>query len=252
MNRVADRPAQDKDANLPVERIGGRYVTQYNPEIALQIVERIAQGETLSKICEKGSGFPHPVTFKRWVVNNPELAKALGAAKKLSAQSLEEEALDAAREIKSKQRDGTQVRAFEVLLQQLRWSAERRDPELYGSHASVAVRVPISIHTSLDMNKANNEGIDDKGIYTITASKRVSPTTAIRDADEIVIEQPLVQGEKRGQEPFQREETFPIRKHIRERGAEQGLSHKQRRLGQQKSGGEGNGQGPKPEEEGDQ
>jgi hypothetical protein len=179
-----------------MERVGGRYVTQYVPEVALEIVERIARGETINKICEKGSGYPHPVTFKRWVVNNPELARAIDAARKLSAQSLEEEALDAAREIKAAQRDGTHVRAVEVLLAQLRWSAERRDPAQFGTKAPVSIRVPIQINTTLDMGVVKGD-VEGKDIYTISAKMLESPETAIKDAaQERGNDKPIVKGAK--------------------------------------------------------
>ena len=182
MSRVADYPKQDKDAGLPAVRVGGRFVTQYNPQVALQIVERIAQGETLTTICARGSGFPNPVTFKRWVVGQPELAKAMEAARLISAQSMEDEALDAARAIKAAQRDGTQVRAFEVLLQQLRWSMERRDAARFGTKAPISIRVPIQITTSLDMGKVDDTEVDGRSIYTISATHTKSVDEAISEA----------------------------------------------------------------------
>lgn len=189
-----DRPKQDKELGLAKERVGGRFVTTYDPDMALKILERVAQGETINQICKSGSGFCHPVTFKRWVVNNPELAKALSAARQLSAMSLEEEALDAAREIKSKQRDGTQVRAFEVLLQQLRWSAERRDPAQFGTKAPVSVKVPITINTTLALGSAESAQADTKNIYNLAAKLQRSVDTAVQDAEFTEISKPLVEG----------------------------------------------------------
>ena len=193
MTRVADHPAQDKAAGLPAEKLGGRYVTTYNPDVALQIIERIVEGETINAICVKGSGFPHPVTFKRWVVNNPQLAKAVDAARQLSAQSLEEEALDLSREIRRSQRDGTQVRAYEVALGQLRWSAERRDPAKFGTKAPVNIRIPIQINTTLDMGADAQSAALDKGIYTLDARVNVVPDNAIDEAQSLEFTEPLVE-----------------------------------------------------------
>lgn len=186
---VSDHPKQDKEAGLPATRVGARFVTTYDPVLALEVVERVAQGETINKICERGSKFPHPVTFKRWIIHHPELAKAYDAARRLSAEAFEEEALDAAREIKRAQRDGTQVRAFEVLLQQLRWSAERRDPAKYGTRSPVSIRVPIQINTTLDMGQAEAELDGGKSIYTISASHSASVEDAVKAANE---DKPLV------------------------------------------------------------
>lgn len=198
MIRVADRPAKDKRAELPRERQGGRFITAYSPEIALQIVEQLAEGKTLKEICEGDPKFPHHVTFKRWVVNNPTLAKAVDAARTMSAMSLEEEALDAAREIKKAQRDGTQVRAFEVLLAQLRWSAERRDPALFGNKTAVSVRVPITINTTLDMGAINTGQYEGKSIYNLEARVNRSPEDAVQDAKFKEIEAPVVPAKDKG------------------------------------------------------
>lgn len=212
---VADYPAQDKAANLPTTRVGGRFVTKYDEGLALQIVERVAEGETISKICEKGSGFPHPVTFKRWVVNNPILAKALDAARMLSAQAMEEEALDAAREIRKSQRDGTQVRATEVFLQQLRWSMERRDSAKFGSRVPVSIRVPIQINTTLDMGAAIDGMEDGKSIYTISASHNVSPEGAIEASRSVEItDQVAEEGQKPEFKPRKRVLTPPAKANV--------------------------------------
>lgn len=176
------QPKQDHDAGLPVVRSGGRFLSKYDPDIALQIVERLAAGETLSKICVQGSGFPQAVTFKRWVIGQPELAKAVEAARLLSAQSMEEEALDAAREIKRAQRDGTQVRAVEVLLQQLRWSMERRDAARFGTKAPISIRVPVQIITSMDLGAVSDDTIDGRSIYTISAKLNSSVDKALNEA----------------------------------------------------------------------
>lgn len=189
---TADRPAQDKKAGLPATRIGGRYVTSYDPEIALEIVEQIAQGHTIREICKPGTKFPHPVTFKRWVINNPDLARAYKAARLLSAEAFEEEALDLAREIRLKQQDGTQVRAYEVAMAQLRWSAERRDPEQYANRGQVNVRVPIQITTTLDMGSVVSSEVDGKSIYKISAKRLDSVENAVAEADKGQSDTPIV------------------------------------------------------------
>lgn len=132
-----------------------KFVSTYNPEVALAICERIAEGQTLSAICAPGSGMPARQTFHRWVVQFPELSRAYSAARELSAHSLEEEALDTARELrekKSRQKlTGVEVQAMKTAMDQLRWSAGRRNPRVYSERAAVQLTVPIQINTSLDL-----------------------------------------------------------------------------------------------------
>lgn len=176
---MSDRPKQDQ--GLPTVDLGGKYVTQYNPQIALRIVERLAEGETLNFICKGKPGMPHPTTFKRWMVNQPELAKAYETALRVSASALEEEALDTARAIAALPKDGTHVRAAEVKLAQLRWSAERRDPSKFGQRTQVNIKVPVTIVTPLDLGGSVGPSIPD--IYTIDAR----PMTTVSEIEGKVL-----------------------------------------------------------------
>lgn len=149
-------------------------VSTYNPELALAIVERIAQGETLNAICAKGTGLPHPSTFRRWVGLYPELSKAYSGAREVSAHSLEEEALDIARELNGPNRKKltpTEIRALDVALDQLRWSAVRRNPKAYSERGAMHITVPIQINTSLDL-----AGPKVTDVYTISANVEIPPT----------------------------------------------------------------------------
>ncbi len=193
--KKADSPSQDMVEGLARSEVGGRYLSTYDPSLALQIIERIAEGETLNAICRGQAGMPHPTTFRRWMVNNPELAQAYKVAVTISATSLEEEALDAARNIALKQRDGTQVRAVEVKIRQLQWSAERRDAAKFGNRAQVSVRVPIQIITPLNLGQGSTASIPD--IYTLDAKVLKSPDEAEpegADPKQIVEEKPILHG----------------------------------------------------------
>lgn len=163
---------------------GSQWVTAYDPAVALRVIEALAEGHTLEEICQPGTGLPSRAIFRRWVVQNPDLAAAYRAAMEISANSLEEEALRAARAVKDKPGDGTNVRATEVYIGQLRWSAERRNPAVYGTRQQVSVRVPIQINTTLDMGK-DSEGsgtAEHPDIYKLDAKVKVplaaAPTPA--------------------------------------------------------------------------
>lgn len=185
-----DRPRQDDNNRLRKVDVGGRYMTEYDPAKALEILERIAEGETLSAICKGKEGMPHPKTFKRWVVNNPELAKAYQAAVVLSAGSLEEEALDSARAIALQPKDGTHVRAVEVKLNQLRWSMERRDPSKFGQRNQINVRVPVQIITPIDLNLGSS-GNNIADIYTIEATQYKEFSDDPVKSQQLVTERPV-------------------------------------------------------------
>lgn len=170
---MADSPIQDRDLGLRRTKSGGRFVTKYDPHIGLRICEQVAEGETLKQICKSGDGFPARQTFHRWVVGQPELAKAYAAAKELSSHSLEEEALDIARDLKNNSKNLTsqQVRAFDVAMTQLRWSARVRNPKVYSDKANLTFTVPIQINTTIDLGDGLETATDEHpNIYEISAT----------------------------------------------------------------------------------
>lgn len=172
---MADTPKQDRALKLPRKRVGGRFLTAYSPELGLKICEQIAEGETLTAVCKK-DGMPHRTTFNRWLTSHPDLRAAYNAARQLSAYSFEEEAIDLARELKAKKAlTSQQVRACEVLLNQLRWSAAKRNKPEFSEKASVKVTVPIQINTVLDMGagEAGTGTADHPNIYEIEAGVEV-------------------------------------------------------------------------------
>ncbi len=154
------------------ENFGSRSITRYSPELALRICEHVASGQTLKEVCT-GTGMPNRTSFWRWVMLYKDVAVAYQAARELSAQALEEEALTMARRLSAPNNFSTvKVRAFDIAMQQLRWSATRRDPSKYGQKAKETITVPIQINTTLDLGGANADG---QGIYTIVA-EIVPPT----------------------------------------------------------------------------
>ena len=165
---MADCPVQDRKLGLPRTEIKGRFLTKYDPALALQVVEKIAEGELLKDICTLDNKMPAKSTFMKWVAREPDLRKAYMAARELSALSMEEEALTTSRELALSPGTAQRVRAAEVMINQLRWSASRRDPKTYGDKAQGALIVPIQINTSLNLGedgKQNDGEMPD--IYTI-------------------------------------------------------------------------------------
>lgn len=165
---MADTPQQDRKAGLPRERQGGRYVTAYSPELALKICERIAEGETLGKVCE-GKGMPHRTTFRRWLLNEPLAMKAYEIAREVQAHSLFEEALDLARDIRENPGSTQKVRAFDISMNHLRWAAGKLNPRIYSEKASVQFTVPIQIITSIDLGQGGKTGAGPNAVYEVEA-----------------------------------------------------------------------------------
>lgn len=172
-------PSQDKRLGLIRETVGSRQLTKYVPDLALQVCELISEGFTLTEICEDREHFPHKATFNRWCVNNPDLRKAYLAAREMSAFALEDQALNLAREIVDDPGSSQRVRAFDIAMNQLRWSASKRNPREYGERSQTNIVVPIQINTGLDLGQGGG-GPSDENIYNIKAGVKV-PTPDLLD-----------------------------------------------------------------------
>lgn len=148
-------PQQDRDAGLTnglQVSPGGRRMTSYSEDLALQICELIAEGHTLLDICEL-EGMPARATFNRWVLIYPQLAAVYRAAREASAYSMEDEAIRAARHIKMLPGDSVKVRSYEVFLNHLRWNMARRNPAIFSDKVAANITVPIQINTTLDLGQ---------------------------------------------------------------------------------------------------
>lgn len=169
---MADRPARERyNLKLPAVSTGGRWFTKYDPNIALDIVEKIADGELLSKLTAKDA-IPLTVTkqtFLRWVSSVPELQKAYSAALQLSAHAFEEKAIDKAEKVALAPGSPQNVSAASLLISQYRWSAARRNPTRYSDKGNTQIVVPVNINTTLDMGSGHQTvDVEVPDIYTIS------------------------------------------------------------------------------------
>lgn len=141
----------------------------YDAEQARDIVEAVAGGGTLSLLLKPGNkmGWVTVQTFRRWRIEHPELQRAYVAAREISAESFEEEALDDVRDLRRDPGTPVDVAASRALHDQLRWSAARRNPEQYGDKSQVKVQVPVQINTVLNLGEGNVPSIPSDEIYTI-------------------------------------------------------------------------------------
>ncbi len=169
----------DTRALAQSRRLGGARPTIYRPELAADICERVAAGETLSAICAE-PGMPNANTFRRWVVQYQEVREAHNAARTMKAHSLFDEALDMAREIKQDPGTSQKVRAYDIVMNHLRWSAAKLYPQEYSDRSHMAVTVPIQINTTLDMGKAG-QGPEDPSVYHLTGTIQEEVTEPVDD-----------------------------------------------------------------------
>lgn len=145
---------------MPSNPIEAKTPVKYSPETALAICEYIAEGMSIVNIT-KQPDMPSRNTIYKWLTLYPKFFDAFERAREIAAQSFEDEALDLARELTS-QNDftGTKVQAYNIAMQQLRWSAAHRDRNRYGERATANTVVPVQINTTLNLGQDGQPAVD--------------------------------------------------------------------------------------------
>ena len=145
-SEVALVPREGPSALVPVD-----YQRVYD------VCEAVAFGADLDECCQR-PGFPARETFIGWLMRDPQVALVYQRAREVSAYALEDEALALARQRVRAPKSSLDLRAAEVLIQQIRWAAAKRNPQVFSEKSAVNVTVPIQINTSLDLGRGAAEG----------------------------------------------------------------------------------------------
>ena len=109
--------------------------TDYTPEIAAEICDRIADGEPLRAICSSDT-MPDASTVRRWRHVHPEFRATYAHAREEGGDAWAERALAAAMKA-----DPVTAAAARVKYDALRWYASKLAPKVYGDklqHANAA------------------------------------------------------------------------------------------------------------------
>lgn len=167
-------PTPSKGAVTQPRDEAGRLLQKYDVGVMADICVRVASGETLTAIC-KEKNQPTTWTFRNWVLKDETIRAMYTQARELKAHSLFDEALDLAREVKAHPGSSQQVRAYEILINHLRWAAGKLNARDYSERSSVRFIVPIQINTTIDL--AGNE-VDPDKVYDLTAEVVVDPEEA--------------------------------------------------------------------------
>ncbi len=175
--------AKKPGALVATPRKAGRPPVVYSEAVSEVICDRVAAGETLRSICTS-DGMPSAVSFRRWSLAHKELFETLQAARQLAADALFDEALDMGRELAREPGTAQRVRAFDVAMSQMRWSAGKLDPQRYSDRSAVSFVVPIQIITTLDLGQEGVSKSDDANVYEIKAEVVVESPVAVDDAGE--------------------------------------------------------------------
>jgi len=110
----------------------------YSPEVAAELIERIADGSSLRKVCEQ-EDMPSRESWRRWMREHPELRDQYAHARAERAAARADEIIDIAddREIPVEDR--------KVMIDARKWEASKLDRASYGDKQQVDLNAKLSL-----------------------------------------------------------------------------------------------------------
>lgn len=133
---MTDTPITSPVENRPVGR-----PTNYTKELAVIICNRIANGESLKKICSD-DGMPERTVVYDWLEKHEEFTNMYARAREDQADTLAEEIIElsdqAAQVIKGDDKsDSARVQAKHLQIESRKWTAAKLRPRRYGEKLDV-------------------------------------------------------------------------------------------------------------------
>ena len=132
--------------------------TDYSEELATEICERIAEGESLHRICQDEDK-PDRRTVHRWLVAHKAFCHQYAHAKDLAAELRSDECLDIADEAQHAD-TSVAVQAAKLRIDTRQWYAKVTAPKKYGTEHVEATNKNLNTEVSpeqlADFNKILN------------------------------------------------------------------------------------------------
>jgi len=102
--------------------------SDYLPEVAADICARLADGESLRKVCER-PGMPNKATVFRWIAQHEEFRDQYAKAAETRADAIFEEMFDIADEATE---ESAAVAKARLRIDTRKWALARMNPKKYG------------------------------------------------------------------------------------------------------------------------
>lgn len=132
-------------------------LTTFSDEVANEICERIACGESLASVC-RSEDMPPMRTVMGWLRVYPEFRQHYARAR---AEQGESDA-DAVADIRQRMLDGEiDPQAARVAIDSLKWSAGKRLPKKYGDKLALVGGGPDDLPIRMDLSTLTDEELEE-------------------------------------------------------------------------------------------
>jgi hypothetical protein len=149
------RPAKPKVIEAEVVQLKRTSVSpppSYNESVAADILDKLAEGQTLRAICRE-PGMPSPRTVKRWVFDDIHgFADRFERARELQCDAIFDEALEIA---DGQFADNAQVQAARLRVDTRKWFLATLNPKRYGEKVEITSKTERLTDDQIDQQLSN-------------------------------------------------------------------------------------------------
>ena len=117
----------------------------FDEDVALQICNRVAAGEPLTKVCED-KGLPSYLTVCKWFREVPDFEREYARARADSAEAGYFEIMEVEKDLAAGKTDPNTAR---VLIDSIKWRIGRMKPKVYGDRLTLAGDEDAPLHHQL-------------------------------------------------------------------------------------------------------
>lgn len=136
----------------------GRFVESYGSKIKDEILQRVAQGEAVSRIC-RDDGMPSKMQFYRWLKDDPDYYRAYAIAQEYRADFIFDELLDLAKDEAGELTDTVKIMRARYYADTCKWALGRMNGKRYGDKITQEHTVIALTHE--EWLKSLDDGTED-------------------------------------------------------------------------------------------
>lgn len=156
IDEAIGRSARERKTILSPEQMAAKKRVVWTPEVADELMLRVAEGQSVYSICND-EHMPHRVTAYEHIGKDSALATRYQAALHTRADKLMEQVVEESRILKERAAHGAsteEVKAHQVYINSLQWTAAKLNPAKYGDRAQVDLNASLNVNltsTQIDM-----------------------------------------------------------------------------------------------------
>jgi hypothetical protein len=158
---------------------------EYDPVLAEEILERLADGDSLASICHD-EGMPDERSVRRWARNHGEFGDQYAIARRLGYEKRADELLEIADDASAdwietengnRILDNVHVNRARLMIDTRKWLLSKMLPKVYGDHLTVAgdAHQPIRhVVQRIEWSSLSDEELEAIEAFALAAQRRLN------------------------------------------------------------------------------